>query len=379
MRNFQAGTFKTHHHNKDFEYKSFIPNGINKDFDYRNNKIYNILTKAERLLGQLNAYSALIPDIDFFIIMLVRKEAIKSSRIEGTQTEIDEIILPIENIQPEKLADWQEVNNYIKAIDYAIDKLKDLPLCMRLLNSTHEILLTGVRGNSKQPGEIRKSQNWIGGSSIESATFIPPHYAELPQLLSDLESFWHNTAFNIPELIKIAISHYQFETIHPYLDGNGRIGRLLITLQFVDYKILDRPTLYISDFFERNKGNYYDALTIVRQNNDLEQWITFFLSGVIETAKNSSKTFKRIIELRKMYESKILQFGRLAENGGKLLLNMFSLPIITVKQASEFLNVSYNAANRLLNLFLEKGMVNVWLGKHKERRFVLNEYLALFN
>jgi Fic family protein len=378
MRNFQAGTFKTHHHNKDFEYKSFIPNQINRDYDCRNNKIYNLLTRAERLLGQLNAYSTLIPDMDFFIVMLVRKEAIKSSRIEGTQTEIDEIILPIENIQPEKLADWEEVNNYIKAIDFSIDKLKDLPLCMRLLNSTHKILLTGVRGSSKQPGQIRKSQNWIGGPNIESATFIPPHHSDLPQLLSNLESFWHNTSFDIPELIKIAISHYQFETIHPYLDGNGRIGRLLITLQLVDYKILDRPTLYISDFFERNKGNYYDSLTLVRQNNELEQWILFFLSGVIETAKNSSLTFKKIIELRKKYESKIHQFGRLAENGGKLLLNMFSLPVITVKQASELLDVSYNAANRLLNLFLEKEMVNIWIGKHRERRFVLNEYLSLF-
>lgn len=378
MKKFKSGTYKTHFNKKRFEYKSFAPCLVNREFNCNTNKIISLLTKAERLLGELNAFSKLIPDIEFFIKMHVIKEATKSSKIEGTQTGIEEAVLPKKEIDLEKRDDWIEVQNYIKTINSAIENLHNIPLCMRLLKQTHKILLSGARGQKKSPGEVRKSQNWIGGANIENAVFIPPHQDELAALLSDLENFWHNKNIDIPDLLRLAISHYQFETIHPFSDGNGRIGRLLITLQLVDYKILDKPTLYISDFFERNKGDYYDSLTLVRQNNDLEQWIKFFLTGVILTAKSSSETFKKIIELREKYENIIRTFGRLAERGGKLLLIMFSTPVLTIGQASKMLKVSYNSINRIMSLFLENNLVVFYEGKYKTRYFILNEYMNLF-
>ncbi|NLF82934.1 MAG: Fic family protein, partial [Candidatus Gastranaerophilales bacterium] len=261
-------------------YKPFMPSFINQEFEWRTPEIDLLLQDANTYLGKLNAYSELVPDINFFIHMYALKEATESNRIEGTKTTFDEAVSPEENILPERRDDWQEVQNYTKALNHAIQELDNIPLSIRLLKQAHKVLLSGVRGEHKAPGDIRRTQNWIGGSSLQDAFFVPPEPNDLPELLTDLEKFLHNENLLMPDLIKAGIAHYQFETIHPFLDGNGRVGRLLIILYLVEKKLLNKPVLYISDFFERNRNAYYDSLSFVKTSNNLDQWLRFFLKGV---------------------------------------------------------------------------------------------------
>ena len=283
---------------QEYRYKSFIPTKINQEWVWTDSKINSLLSEANLMLGNLNAFSLYVPNIEVFIRMHVIKEATQSSRIEGTQTEMEEIILSEEDIQPERKDDRKEVQNYIEAMNSSISKLESLPISTRVLRDAHKILMQGVRGEGKHPGSFRTSQNWIGGATINDAVFVPPSHTELNELMGDLENFLHNENIDVPSLIKTAIIHYQFETIHPFLDGNGRIGRLLITLQLVSSGILKKPVLYISDYFEKHRTLYYDNLNGVRTNNNLGQWIKFFLVGVIETSKSGIQTMQSILKLK---------------------------------------------------------------------------------
>lgn len=379
INKFKSGEYKTRFPGKDYNYKIFIPNFINKTFEWNDRKIPLLLEEAGHALGSLNECSLLVPDINTFIRMNVIKEATISTRIEGTKTDIEEAVLPEDDILPEKRDDWNEVNNYIIAMNYAIESIKKIPLSIRQLKEIHKILIQGVRGEKKQPGEIRKSQNWIGGNTITDAHFVPPPYEELPDLLSDLEKFWHNDNLDIPKLLKVALTHYQFETIHPFLDGNGRIGRLLIILELLYYRLLSKPILYISNFLEKNKDDYFNLLDNVRNNNDIDKWLVFFLNGIIETSKNSKNTFEKIIELRMQYENKIRTLGRRAQLGQKLLILLFSYPIIDTGSVSNKLNIAFNTAKSILNEFEKLKIVKLFpLQKTKKKLFILWDYFNLY-
>ena len=371
---FKSGTLK-----KQYGYSSFSPEMVNHDWLINDAKINNLLSEADRKLGELNAFSMLIPDVDFFIKMHITKEATKSSRIEGTQTSIEEALQNEEYINPEKIDDWQEVHNYIEAMNYAIAQLDKLPLSTRLLKQTHKKLLQGVRGKHKLPGDFRTSQNWIGGTSLKDAAFIPPNHDEVPDLMSDLEKFLNNDELQVPPLIRIAIAHYQFETIHPFLDGNGRLGRLLITLYLVSNNIINKPALYLSDFFEKHRLLYYDNLTLVRSKNILKQWIIFFLTGVLRTAESSIDTFNAIIKLRQVVEEKrITTLGKRVPLALELMRYLYSKPIVDANEIATALEVNISTAHRLIQDFEKLKILIEQTGYKRNRVFVFEDYIKLF-
>lgn len=361
-----------------YQYKSFSPVLVNVEWRWEDARINTLLEQATRALGELNAFSLIVPDIDLFLEMHIAKEANQSSRIEGTQTAMDEALMSEDMIAPEKRDDWREVRNYIDAINTAIAELETLPLSNRLLRETHAILMRGVRGEHKMPGEFRSSQNWIGGSGLKDAAFVPPHPTEVPDLMSDLEKFWHNESIEVPNLVRIAISHYQFETIHPFCDGNGRIGRLLITLYLVSKGLLHKPALYLSDFFERNRASYYDALMAVRMSGDLNHWVRFFLTGVAETATQGRDTFQKVLALRTEVEARMHELGRRGKKGLQLLRLLYRRPVVTVAEVTRELEVSAPTANALVADFVRLGLLKEMTGYARNRVFAFETYLKLF-
>jgi Fic family protein len=360
------------------QYKSFEPVPVNHEWTWEDSRIHVLLEAANRALGELNAYSLIVPDTDLFIQMHVVKEAQTSSRIEGTNTGIDEALMSEDQISPEKRDDWREVRNYIDAINAAIADLERLPLSNRLLKQAHHTLMRGVRGENKLPGEFRSSQNWIGGSSLADAAFIPPHHDGVRELMSDLERFWHNQDIEVPHLIRIAISHYQFETIHPFLDGNGRIGRLLIPLYLISHSLLAKPSLYLSAFFERNRGSYYDALTRVRISGDLIHWVRFFLQGVAETATKGRDVFGKILVLRTDVEQRILGLGKRAPNARAALNLLYRRPVIAASDLESALDVSSPTAQALVKDLIRLGILVEITGQMRGRLYEFETYLDLF-
>ncbi|GLU55309.1 toxin Fic [Dyadobacter frigoris] len=318
-------------------------------------------------------------NIDLYIRMHIAKEATQSSKIEGTQTNMEEAFLDKEEIAVEKREDWEEVQNYISAMNEAVKQLHTLPFSSRLIRQTHKILLNGVRGRHKQPGEYRTSQNWIGGASINDAVFVPPVHTSIADLISDIEKFANDELNLLPDLLKIALIHYQFETIHPFLDGNGRVGRLLITLYLVDKGILKKPILYLSDYFERNRTLYYDNLMRARTHNDINQWVKFFLVGIIEISKNGVETFDAILQLQRSLEIKIQSFGSRAKEAKKIVEYLYEQPIIGASRVEKLTGKSKATNYKLLADLERLEILKEVSGGQRNKLYVFKDYLDLFS
>ncbi|MFQ5329956.1 MAG: Fic family protein [Thermodesulfobacteriota bacterium] len=373
MKKFQSGRFVQQGH-----YKSFQPNLINRAWVLDNMELIQLLGQADRELGRLDMYSDYIPNIDLFISMHVLKEATQSSKIEGTQTNMEEALLEKDDVALDKRDDWEEVQNYVAAMNEAITKLRRLPFSSRLIRETHKTLMKGVRGRHKGPGEFRQSQNWIGGATIDDAVFVPPVHTSIGDLMGDIEQFVHNDARFFPELLKIALVHYQFETIHPFLDGNGRVGRLLITLYLVNRGILKQPVLYLSDFFERNRTHYYDNLMRMREKNDLLQWFKFFLVGIIETAKGSISTFDNILKLQKQMDRQIQSLGSRTAKAQKVLHSLYQHPMIDAARVGVAAEISPASAYKLIADLERFGILQEITGGKRGKLYLFADYLQLF-
>jgi Fic family protein len=364
-------------------YSAFIPAGLPPEPSLNlTGEIAGFLSTADRALGRLDGSVLTLPNPDLFVFMYVRKEAVLSSQIEGTQSSLQDVLSAEAQLFDLGLPrDVDEVLNYVKAMNQGLARLKDLPVSVRLIREIHAQLMDGVRGGKLQPGELRTSQNWIGpaGSTLLNATFVPPPHHEVPQALGELEKFLH-VADALPPLIKIALAHVQFETIHPFLDGNGRVGRLLITFLLTERGILHKPVLYLSHYFKRHRQAYYDHLQAVRERGDWEAWLIFFLRGVSEVAEEAATTARRILQLREQHRAVITQhLGRAAGNGHRVLESLYDRPIVSVADVQKQTNTTFAAANTLVSRLVEHGVLHEMTGYARNRRFRYAPYIALFN
>ena len=361
----------------DLEYFSFLPSKLPLEYEINiDNDMLKILIKANNSISVLESISKTIPNTNLFTAMYIRKEALLSSQIEGTQATLEDIFDPM--ISENSNRDVTDVINYIAATEYAIKRLKTLPLCNRLLSETHSILLKNVRGSNKNPGEFRRSQNWIGakGSTLKTASFIPPHPDDMIDAMNNLEKYI-NEDDEIDNLIKIALIHYQFETIHPYLDGNGRIGRLLITLFLLEKKILTTPSLYISYFLKKNRIEYYDRMTEVRNKGNYEQWIKFFLNALNESAQDAIKTIETLNNLRYKNISIIEKMGRMSHNAMQFFSFLESNPIIDIGKTARVIGLSFNTVSSIIKKFINSGILSQTENTSRNRTFIYKEYLDI--
>lgn len=374
LEDYKSGEYK-----QGVGYKAFLPSRINHNWGWEDTKLDYLLAEANRQIGELNAYSLLLPNVDLYIKMHVKIEANKSSKIEGTKTTIEEDLSDLQDVSPEKRDDWEEVQNYVKATNFSIERINEgFPICNRLFKEIHKILLAGVRGEKKTPGEFRISQNWIGGTMPSTAVYVPPLVEDLNNCLTDLELFINNEKIDTPELIKIAIIHYQFESIHPFLDGNGRIGRLLIPLYLQSKKYLDNPCFYISFFFEKNRDLYYQKLNNVRTNNDIIGWIKFFLEGVIETAKIAKEKFKNVVELTKKIDGKLTDLNVKFDNAKKVIDYFYNEPYSSRKKIADALEMPDSTVNGVVNELKRVNIIKETTGFSKNQIFVFTEYVNIF-
>jgi Fic family protein len=345
-------------------------------------ELQGLLSAADRALGRLDGSVLTLPNPDLFVFMYVRKEAVLSSQIEGTQSSLQDLLAAEAQLFEQTLPrDVDEVINYVRAMNHGLARLAELPVSVRLIREIHAELMRGVRGGKLQPGELRTSQNWIGpaGCTLTTATYVPPPHHAVPAALGDLENFLH-TPDDLPPLVKIALAHVQFETIHPFLDGNGRVGRLLITFLLTERDVLHKPVLYLSHYFKQHRQSYYEHLQAVRKQGAWEAWLAFFLRGVIEVAAEAAETARRILQLREQHRAAITaQLGRAAGNGHKVLESLFDRPIVAVNDVQKMTGTTYVAANSLVSRLVKLGLLSEMTGHARNRRFRYAPYIALFN
>ena len=375
----RAGTYQS----QAAGYRAFIPRPQPPDPPITmDDELQTLLSAADRALGRLDGSIQTLPDSDLFVLMYVRKEAVLSSQIEGTQSSLNDLLRAEARIyDPERPADVNEVSNYVKALNYGLERLADLPISARLIREIHKRLLTGVRGAHLQPGELRQSQNWIGpaGATLNEATFVPPPPHEVPQALSDLEHFIHSKD-SMPPLLRIGMTHAQFETIHPFLDGNGRTGRLLITFLLCEQEILQSPVLYLSHYFKAHRQSYYQHLQGIRDEGGWEHWLKFFLRGVANVSGEATQTARAIVDLREKDRDRIInELGRVAGNALKVHELLFRFPLVSVNPVADMLGVSFTSANRLIDRMVEVGILVETTGNARNRVFNYSDYINLFS
>jgi Fic family protein len=363
-------------------YRAFIPAALPPRPPLRiEGSLQALLSEADRGLGRLDGSIHTLPHPDLFVFMYVRKEAVLSSQIEGTQSSLQDLLAAEAKIlRPDLPSDVDEVVNYVRAVNRGLARLAELPVSVRLVREIHAVLVEGGRGSHLAPGELRRTQNWIGpaGCTLGDAAFVPPPPAEVPAALADLERFLHADD-DMPLLLKIGLAHAQFETIHPFLDGNGRIGRLLVTFLLCERGVLSKPVLYLSHYFKRHRTEYYDRLQAVRDEGDWEGWLGFFLLGVAQVSAQATETARRILALREDHRSRITDhFGRAAGHGHRVLEGLYKHPIVAVEDVRRLTGTTYVAANQLVRRFVEQKILREITGHARHRRFRYDPYVRLF-